>query len=277
MGEYINFNGKFLLAGDPAINSRSRALKYGEGLFETMRIFDRSILFSNLHEQRLFNGIKILGFETGSKLNWIHLEKEIYSLLEKNEQFPNARVRLTLIRGEEGSNEGQFPAQYMIESASIDPYRFLQNGLLTDIFPHARKSIDQYSNLKTCNYLPNLMSMQYAKDHGIDECLLLNSFDRICEGTISNIFWVKGDEIFTPPLSEGMIAGVLRSWIISKLASEFSVQQIPLEQTQLMEADEIFLTNVIRGIRWVKTFKGMHFSNKITSSIYVKFLQSLEI
>ena len=91
-----------------------------------------------------------------------------------------------------------------------------ENGLVIDVFPGARKSCDSFSNLKSNNYLPYVMAGLYAKKNKLNDCIVLNSFDRVCDSAIANIFIVEKDKIFTPPLSEGCVAGVMRRWMLEK-------------------------------------------------------------
>ena len=92
--------------------------------------------------------------------------------------------------------------------------RFNENGLIIDIFPDARKSVDIFSNLKSANYLPYVMAAIWAKENKLNDALILNQHDRICDSTIANVFWVKDNKIFTPPLNEGCVAGVMRRKIL---------------------------------------------------------------
>ena len=77
--------------------------------------------------------------------------------------------------------------------------------------------MDEFSNLKSNNYLGYAMGAMYAKKHKFHDCLMLNSSNRICDATVANVFWVKDGKIFTPPLSEGCVAGVMRAHLINRL------------------------------------------------------------
>src|SRR5207249_2147893 len=99
--------------------------------------------------------------------------------------------------------------------------------------------------------------------------LLLNVHDRICDATIANVFWIKNGTIYTPPLSEGCVAGVTRRYILEKIQSaRHKIQEKVCEIIDLENADEIFLTNAIQGIRWVKQFRDKTYSNIQTRGIY---------
>ena len=143
---------------------------------------------------------------------------------------------------------------------------------MIDIFPDARKSIDRFSNLKSANYLPYVMAAIWAKENKLNDALILNQHDRICDATIANIFWVKDENIFTPPLSEGCVAGVMRKKILEFAIrhSGFLVPESVLTEDILLQADEVFLTNTITGIRWVKECRGKIYKNTISSKIFTE-------
>ena len=135
------------------------------------------------------------------------------------------------------------------------------NGLIIDVYPDARKVCDQFSNIKSNNFLPYVMAALYAKNIKVNDCLLLNNFDRIADSTIANIFFIKDAVIYTSPLSEGCVAGVMRRFIIEKFSSKFAIIEKPFSIDELQNADEVFLTNSIKGIRWVKQFRNTIYSN----------------
>ena len=107
------------------------------------------------------------------------------------------------------------------------------------------------------------MASIYAKEKKINDCLVLNVYDRVCDASIANVLWVKNDMIFTPPLSEGCIAGVMRRYLIEKTqGARHKIQEKVCGVNDLENADEIFLTNAIQGIRWVKQFRNKRYVNR---------------
>ena len=117
------------------------------------------------------------------------------------------------------------------------------------------------------------MAAIWAKENKLDDAFLLNSFNRIADASIANIFIVKNGKIKTPALSEGCIAGVMRRHLIKCIKEE----NIPFEETlieaeELSEAHEIFLTNAVRGIRWVKQFDKSTYGNELAKYLHKKFV-----
>ena len=162
----------------------------------------------------------------------------------------------------------------MIESSPLEQNQdaFKKDGLIIDIFPDARKSIDKFSNLKSANYLPYVMAAIWAKETKLDDALVVNQHERICDATIANIFWVMDEKIFTPSLNEGCVAGVMRKKILELPSpnSGFLVQESVLTENILLQADEVFLTNAITGIRWVKECRGKIYKNTVSSKLFIE-------
>ena len=132
-----------------------------------------------------------------------------------------------------------------------------------------KKSCDVLANIKTNNFLPYALAAMYAKKNNLDDCILLNNPERICDTSVANIFIIKDKNIFTPPLTEGCIAGVMRRWVIEKIEIEGNaVIEKPLSIEGLKQADEVFLTNSIHPIRWVKQFQNIQYANEKVQVIY---------
>src|SRR5690606_7671777 len=121
------------------------------------------------------------------------------------------------------------------------------------VYGDAKKSCDRLANIKTNNFLPYALAALHAKKNEWNDALVLNSHDRVCESTVANVFWIKGNVVYTPPLSEGCIGGVTRGHLLGRLKEEgIGVQEEPATLEILLQADELFLTNTISGLRWVK-------------------------
>jgi branched-chain amino acid aminotransferase len=135
-----------------------------------------------------------------------------------------------------------------------------EKGLSINIYPEARKAIDTFSNLKSNNYLPYFMAALYAKQHRLNDCLILNTNGNVCDATIANIFIMKGNIVSTPPLSEGCVAGVMRRYLLEHLSSVgYKPAEVPITIPDIRNADEVLLSNAIYGIRWAEQFDDITF------------------
>jgi branched-chain amino acid aminotransferase len=275
---FFIYNNAFFLSGKPVISAGNRSLKYGDGLFETMRMQNGRILNNDFHFDRLFNGLKLLQFENPKSFVPASLNNGIENLLKKNNHEGNAKIRLMVFRGTGGvfDNENNFP-NFIIESWPLsEKIELNEEGLNVDVFPNARKSCDQFSNLKSNNYLPFVMAGLFAKKNNFDDAIILNAFDRICESVIANIFIIKGNKILTPPLSEGCVAGVMRRWMLEKFSfNNYVVTEKSLSINDILDADEFFLTNSIQPIRWVKNFRDKINGNEKVREIFGHIIQNI--
>src|SRR6188768_2701107 len=276
MKKYFNYNGRFFADNETILSKDDRSYRYGDGLFETMKLINGNILMGDHHFERLFLGLDILKFNIPVHFTKQKIENEIRELSKKNDCERSARIRLSISRGGGGLYDSDNKLSYLIECLPLEQKGFNENGLVIDIFPDARKSIDVFSNLKSANYLPYVMAAIWVKENKLNDALVLNQHDRICDSTIANIFWVKDNNIFTPPLNEGCVAGVMRKKIIelATVNSDHLMQEAVLTQEILLQADEIFLTNAITGIRWVKEYRGKVYKNTISSKIFTALDQT---
>lgn len=268
---FFIYNGKLYLADTPIISSSNRSLRYGDGLFETMKLVNGEILNKEFHFDRLFKGLHLLQFEIPPFFSKEVIEKKIVELVSKNKQENAARVRFMIFRGNGGVFDPEnLKPNYIIESWPLTiPQHLNENGLVVDIFPDARKSCDIFSNIKSNNYLPYILAGLYAKKNKLNDCLVLNSHERLSDSVISNIFLIKEKIIFTPPLSEGCVAGVMRRWFLERFdLKPFRVVEKELTEQDLFDAEEFFLTNAIYQVRWVKSFRDKNYANKNIRDIY---------
>jgi branched-chain amino acid aminotransferase len=263
---FVNFNGTLLDATASIVPASNRSLRYGDGLFETMRREHQKILLEDFHFERLFQGLKILQFELPAFFTPAFLSGQIRDLCEKNNQ-PLARIRLNVFREE---SPAFLPVnnrpQYIIESADLPDSK--PEPVSLAIYDEERKATGIFSNLKTNNYLLYLMAAKQANQNGFNDSLILNTADRICEATTSNVFFIKDRKLYTPPLSEGCVAGVKRRELLGLLPGlGFPVNEFPLSKEMILDMDEGFLTNAIRGIQPVARIENRVYQSKFTETL----------
>jgi branched-chain amino acid aminotransferase len=275
---HVCINGKIMAGEEPIFLAANRGFRYGDGLFETMKVCKGKILLEHYHFQRLFAGLSLMKFEISKLMNEDILKEKILQLCKKNECEKLARVRLTVFRGNGGLYDEAGNLQYIIECwpANESVNKLNENGLVIDIFPDARKSCDAFSNLKSANFLPYVMAAIFANENKLNDCLVQNTYGNIADATIANIFLIKNGIVTTPALSEGCINGVMRRYLLEKMqGSNYPAQEGVVTSNDLETADEIFLTNAMYGIRWVKQFRNKMFTNLQIFKIYIDFVQSL--
>ncbi len=267
MNTLINFNGDLIDPQTPVVTVFNRSLRYGDGLFETMYWDGQRILNPDFHLDRLFRGLLILQFDLSGGFTRNFISEEIKRLCENNAFATKARVRLNVFR-EDGTvllpvnNKPVF----IIES-SVLPEQNMAPLRLT-IFNEEKKSTGILGNLKTNNYLLNILAIKYANENGFDDALILNSRGNCCEASSSNIFMVQKGILFTPALSEGCVAGTKRRELIETLPSlGFRVEETIITPDMLFDMEEVFLTNAVRGIRPVVLINDKTYQYELTGII----------
>ncbi|HEY9257173.1 aminotransferase class IV [Chitinophaga sp.] len=267
---FLCYNGKYIPAADPIFTADNRSFRYGDGFFETLKVYQGNVLLADLHFERLLASLHLLHFDIPTHFTKAFFVKQIIDLCNKNNIAHMARVRLAIFRSDGGLYDpiNNLP-NYIIQSWELSKtvLELNQNGLVTDIFPDVKKSCDKLSAVKSNNCLPYVMAAMYAKQHRLNEAILLNQYGRVADSTIANLFIVRDKIIYTPPLTEGGVCGVMRKYLL-KAELPFKVQERPLDIDDLENADEIFLTNAIYGIRWVGLFRDSSYGNATAAILH---------
>jgi len=276
---YINFDGKIIRNNKPIILADNRSFRYGDGCFETMKLLNGKIILESYHLERLFKTVKAFQFNKTGFFISDKFKDEIIELAKRNHHKKAARIRVNVVRGSGGlyDSENNNP-HYIIETWDLNAAnnKFNENGLVTGIYRDAIKVADSFSHLKSNNYLCYVMAAFWAKEHKLNDAILLNPSGRIADATIANVFIVKDGIVKTPALSEGCIEGVMRKYLLDCLRKEgipFAETKITVEDIE--EASEVFFTNTIRGIRWVKEVGKINYKHQLSPLLYKKFLQPL--
>ncbi len=256
--------------GTPVITADSRAWRYGDGLFETIKYGNNTLQYADEHFSRLWKGLQLLQFEIPKLFTPEKLGDEILKTVQKN-KLTHARVRLAVFRGEGGLYDAKsHQPNFIIQTWPIQANTgsFNENGLTLCIYQDALKTCDTFSNIKHNNYLPYMMGALFAKSMQCNDAIILNTHRRICDSTIANIFMIKDKIIYTPPLQEGCVAGIMRKTLIQKLKEiGIEVNELPLTIEMILNAEEVFLTNSIINIQWVSGIQNKTYSGQQTREI----------
>lgn len=271
---YINHNGNFIDASSPIVTANNRSFRYGDALFETIRLANYNAQFLKDHLARLKEGMAVLKMEANDKLNATFIEHAILELAQKNNITSDGRARLTVYRNEGGlyapsDNKTSFIVElYPVEEKN---YVLNQKGYTVDLYTEFKKPQSALSSIKSANSAIYVMAGIYKTANHLDECLLLNDKHHIIEGISSNVFAVKNGVLYTPPVGDGCVNGVMRKKIIEiAQANKIAVYEISVMQNVLLGADELFLTNTINGIRWVVAYKQKRYFNDTSQKLTQK-------
>ncbi|MBC7865471.1 MAG: aminotransferase class IV [Bacteroidia bacterium] len=266
---FCNYNGHVISIYEPVISFANRAFRYGDALFETIRVVNGRIMFLNDHMRRIKLGMTMLRMNIPPDLGAETISNLVKQLIEVNKLQNDVRVRFTVFRNEGGfytprSNDISF----LIESEPLDDlgYRLNDPGYKVDVFHDIKKSKNKLATLKSANALIYVLAGIYKKDVKLDEVILMNEDGNICESVSSNIFFVKNGALYTPNLSEACVEGVMRRQIL-ELAQRYRIlcYEITIPLNTMLNSDEVFFTNAIQGIRWVGEYKTKIYQNKLAT------------
>ncbi len=261
----ININGFLQPADAPFVSVANRAFRYGDAVFESIRFAKGRVCFLEKHISRLLGTMKLMRMEIPDTFNAPYFEEQIQTLLLANGIATSARIRLTVYRNDGGL---YMPAvntvSWVLEAVHMpdEDYAFSTKGLTVDIYQDFRKPLHKLSNIKSASALFYVLAAEHARKENMDDCVIINQTMNVVETTSSNLFAVKNGVLYTCPVSEGCVEGIMRSVVI-ELAAEnrVAVYEVPMPMSVMFNSDEVFLTNAIKGVQWVGAYKGKRYFN----------------
>ena len=220
--------------------------------------------------------MRILRMEIPMNFTLEFLEEEIIKTVsENNLNNSPARVRITVFRDSGGlysptTNE----ISYLIEVDPMDsPFYLAQDEAYeVELFKDYYMNKDMLSNLKTTNKILNVVAGVYAKENGYNNCLLINTDKNVVEAINGNLFLVKDGKVKTPPLNDGCLDGIVRKKLLEILTTleETDVIEESISPFELQKADELFITNSIKGIVPITKYRKKEFKTDFSKSLVGK-------
>ena len=267
----INFNG-VLVSQDQQLSVNNRAFLYGDSVFETLKVVNNSILFLEDHYFRLMAAMRIVRMEIPMNFTLEYFEEQILSLVKTNNCESSARIRFSVYR-----NEGGFylpmvnTISYIIQSVALPNqyYSLDENPYEVELYKDFYVSKQLLSSLKTNNKMVHITGSIFAKENGYDNCLILNETKNVVEALQGNIFMVLEGRLITPPISEGCLNGIMRKQIlaIAKKNNEYEVVEAVISPFDLQKAEELFITNVVKGIQPISKYRKKEYQNTVATSL----------
>ncbi len=265
-------NGKYFSEDENHLSINNRSFRYGDGFFETIKIINGQFLLKDLHFERIKRSLEILKLQFQKNFTIELLEQDILQTVKKNNYQSLARVRINFFRKDgELFEANNHQCNILIQSFKLNEAfnELNKNGLEIDFYPDTKKSTDIFSSIKTNNYLLYTMAAIWAKENKLNDALLLNCNNHISDSCIANIFLIVEENIITPSLESGCVDGVMRKNIIQQLHQKnITVIEKQILFDDVLKADEVFLTNAIKGISWVKQCANRSYTNFTIQSIY---------
>lgn len=266
----IMLNNKIISADDPCVHFNDRGYTLGHGLFETILVKNGMIPALDHHWQRLVASAPVLDIV----LPFTHHELELMLttlIFDNCLQNKVAVARVTITHGE--SERGIFPTVAPQPNVLISVFEYtnrIDRPYYACIVNTRKNEHAASSRIKSISYLDNILAKKEALSQGCDEAFLLNTASNIADGSVSNIYLVKNQQIFTPLITDGALPGVVRNILLTEFNSIFQITEKSISPEELMLADEIFLTNALMGVKSVcKVNEHQFHSFEVTSHIEI--------
>ena len=274
----INFNG-ILQQVTNQITTSNRSFLYGDGIFETIKVVDRKILFLEDHYFRLMASMRIVRMKIPKNFTMEFFESQILLLTDKLSISESARVRITVFR-----NDGGFylpeenTVSYIIEASALTSkeYKITTSNYEVDLFKDSFISKQLLSTLKTTSKILNVTASIFAQENDLNSCILLNEDKNVVETISGNIFMLMDNKLITPSISEGCLNGIMRKQVL-KLINQFPEMQLEessISPFDLQKADELFITNVIIGIQPISKYRKKEYGSNLSQQLLDKINQT---
>lgn len=249
MSEMVYLNGSLVPRADARIAVMDYGFLYGYGLFETMRAYRGKVFRLDRHLERLTDSAEMLGIAVDKSV----LKNAVMDTVKAN-GLSEARIRLTVSIGEGGTvpdpaSCGEPTVLVVAGEYQPLPDEVYEKGYRVIVSSIHRNSQSPVSQIKSLNFLENMLSRQEARTAGVDEAICLNEKGMLAEAGMSNVFMVVDGTLKTPGIASGFLPGVTREAVLEiarKLEIPVSEDDITLDE--LFQADEAFLTNSVMEV-----------------------------
>ncbi|WP_147803088.1 branched-chain-amino-acid transaminase [Alkalicoccus halolimnae] len=269
--QWIYLDDRFVKKEDAVVSVFDHGFLYGDGVFEGLRAYNGNIFKLHEHIERLYQSAQSIMLHLPYSKE--EMEDVIVETIRRN-KLETAYIRVVVSRGP--GNLGLDPVNctkpnviVIAEPLALFPQELYQRGLKMGSVASRRNRPDVLSpQVKSLNYLNNILVKLEANQAGVDEALMLNDQGYVTEGSADNIFIVKNKKIFTPPVYLGALEGITRNAIID-LASEldYSISETPFTRHDVYTADEVFLTGTAVEVIAVVDVDGRVISDGIPGEI----------
>lgn len=229
----------------------SQARLYGKGIFTTIAFRDGKLLFWEKHWRRIVRDSEAVGIDLSE-----HSETEVHSDVADAIAaggLTDGRVRITFADETAGPH---WPTVNPLTTTSLDilvgGMRSVADGLRLGVSPYLFNSTSPLAGVKSCNYLENVLAIKEAKSRGFNEAVRVNERGHIAGGCMSNVFWLKGEKLFTPSLSTGCLPGTTREFVLENLECD----EVEADLKELENADAVYLTSAGLGVATVAELDG---------------------
>ena len=257
MHRFLLHNDQIRDSGEHVLSPGQVGLLNGWGVFSTIRVQDGVMFCWERHWARMQRDAVRLRVPFPEKAPW--LEERLYRLIDAN-QAANSTLRVVIVRNRGGMWEGPTAAERPFDTVAFTaPLNDWGDAMKLGIVPQARHAASEFAGTKYLSWSENLTRYERAHEQGFDEVVLLNERGEISECTSANIFIVKGENVFTPPLSSGCLPGITRALLLEAIrVPGIAVSEKSLLPVELESADGVFVTSTTRDLMPVAAVEGLN-------------------
>lgn len=260
----------------------NRGYRFGDALFETLKVVNGNVLFWEDHYFRLMASMRILRMDIPMTFTMEFLEQEIVKTIKANGLSAGAaKIIMHVDRGDGGqylpSNQ-DIHYRIRAEKWEDEMYSYSDNTYSADLFKDYFCAPGLLSTLNTNNKIIHVLGHIYAEENGLEDCLLLNTDKNVTQALTGNLFLVHGNHIKTPPLEDGCIKGVMRKQLIHLIQSttNYELVEASVSSFELPKADELFITNVIQGIQPITKYRKKTYGHEVSETLVQKLNAKLK-
>lgn len=267
----INFNGQLSSKENFRLNLNNRAFRFGDSLYEEIKIVGESILFWESHYFRLMAGMRLLRMQIPIYFDMGFLESEILKTCA-NRAAEAHLIRLTICRKDNKSllTKEQAVDFYIETSRKTEAlYKPFDGKFEVDLYKDFYENISLLSTIETSSNLIPILSKIFALENGLDECLILNTNKNVIGAAVGNLFLIKGNSLLTPPAEDGCKKGILRNEIMKliKKSALYQLEETSISPFELQNADEMFLVHITFGIIPISKYRKKEYARQTADYI----------
>lgn len=252
---HIFHNGAIREASAPLLMAGQVGLLSGWGVFSTLRVKDGVLFAWERHWARMMRDARLLS--VSMPLDEEEIERRMMRLIQANGR-ENCTLRLIVVRNGGGMWAGPLPDGRVSDviAFTADSKEWGESVRLM-VQPNARFAANEFAGAKILSWSANLVWAERAQQRGFDEAILLNEHGRVAECTSANIFAVSGNDVFTPPVSDGCLPGITREVLMQELnVPGVRILERGLTIADLEAADEVCITSTTRDLLPVREIAG---------------------
>lgn len=267
----VNYNGNIVPTTGLSLEA-NRGFLYGDAIFDTLKVLDGKVLFSEDHYFRLMASLRIVRMEIPLYFTLEYMENEVLNIVAALNLSASARVRITFFRKPGGkytpdTNNTDFvitaePLKTLLYAISDSEYE-------VELYKDFYISKQLISTIKTTNRILNTTAAIFASENGYNSCLMVNDDKNVIEAIHGNVFMLTGSKLVTPPVSDGCLNGIMRKQLIeiAKKVEGIEFTEASISPFDLQKADEIFITNVITGIQPVTRYRKKTYKSNLSKEL----------